>query len=136
MRPLQITISVFSKKTAEIVGEEVRSFDVQRQCVIDLDRVESFWEDLACEGGDGLLIKLYSGDSFWTKQYTLEQFVKIIEKYQAQHFGNIGICAGKPEPCVVCGQSDQIVQHGHEFECVACGFKWVTSNAPRGLSGD
>lgn len=133
MRLLEITIAVYPKETTEILGENNRSLDVECRCIIDLDRVESFWEDPAKDGGDGILIKFYSGDSYWTKSFTLDQFKKKLfeETIQRVPYSDVVACTGNIEPCVVCGSSN-VSQCGHELECVACGFKWVTPNAPRG----
>jgi hypothetical protein len=79
MRHLEITIMVYLKRVSELLGENDRSTDVQRRCVIDLERVESFWEDPASDGGDGLLVKMFSGDSYWTKSFTLNQFRLLVE---------------------------------------------------------
>lgn len=91
MRLLEITIAVYPKETTEILGENDRSLDVERRCIIDLDRVESFWEDPAKDGGDGILIKFYSGDSYWTKSFTLEQFRNILQKerFEQIHFSDL-----------------------------------------------
>lgn len=136
MRLLEITIAVYPKETTEILGENDRSLDVERRCVIDLDRVESFWEDPAKDGGDGILIKFYSGDSYWTKSFTLDQFKKKLceETIQRVPYSDVVACPETSELCVVCG-GEEIQQCGHEHECRSCGFKWVTSNAPKGLSG-
>lgn len=132
MRLIEIKISVYEKDVADIVGNDNHKLDELRSCCIDLDKVESFWEDPVKDGGDGLLIKMDSKDSYWTESFTLDQFREKLYDGLLQHSGNVGtgICAGVPEVCVVCG-NEEIRHNGHEHECSKCGFKWVTSNAPK-----
>lgn len=91
MRLIEIKISVYEKDVADIVGNDNHKLDELRSCCIDLDRVESFWEDPVKEGGDGILIKFYSGDSYWTKSFTLDQFRNVLQKerFEQIHFSDL-----------------------------------------------
>jgi hypothetical protein len=137
MRPVEIQITVFKKEVTEILGCADRSSDVLCRCFIDLDQVESVWEDPPAQGGDGILIKLKSGDSFWTKTFALDVFVSLwkneagLQSLQLERV-HTGIGLANDEPCPLCQEAD-VCRKGYEFECNSCGFKWVISNAPKNL---
>ena len=74
MRLLKIKISCFDRKQAELFGNDDFENDVPSECVIDLDRVTSVWQNPSGE------ICIHVGshqESYWTNTYTLDVFVNL-----------------------------------------------------------
>jgi len=74
VRLLKIGIECFDKQQYELLGPNNFGDDTPSECVIDLDRVTSVWQNPSGE------ICIHVGshqESYWTNSYTLDEFVNL-----------------------------------------------------------
>jgi hypothetical protein len=72
---LKFKIEVYRKSDTDLLGEGNEEIQT-RDAMIDMNCVESAWIDF----DDVLVIKMKSGDSFRTRDFTFDQFESIFDR--------------------------------------------------------